>query len=258
VVRTRVCSLSLFKVDSCAQEGHIHSTELHEIQTRLGYTFKDESLLLEAFTHKSFHYEKPLESQGQNERLEFLGDSILGVVVAEYLFKRDERMTEAMMSKVKSYVVKGTVLAIVADKLGLGKCMRLGRGEEDTGGREKPTLLANIMESTIGAIFLDGGMDEARGFIMRMLEERLDEAVLTGDFRDYKTVFQELTQERYSEIPEYRLVKEDGMDHKRTYTFQVHVNKELFGTGIGSSKKQAQKEAAKAGLNKLESITNEE
>ncbi|MFC1770151.1 ribonuclease III [Nitrospirota bacterium] len=235
----------------------IQSTELRDIQSRLGYSFRDESIFLEALTHKSFHYEHPEDSQGHNERLEFLGDSILGVIVAEYLFKREERMTEAMMSKVKSYVVKGTVLAVVADALELGNCMRLGRGEEDTGGREKPTLLANIMEAVIGAVYIDGGMDVARGFVLQLLEDRLDESVVTGDFRDYKTVLQEATQERWAEIPEYRLVKEDGLDHQRTYTVEVHINKELFGTGSGTSKKQAQKAAAKAALNKLESNTDD-
>jgi dsRNA-specific ribonuclease len=160
-------------------------------------------------------------------------------------------LDESVMTKVKSYVVKGEVNAEVARRLSLGDCLRLGKGEQETGGREKDSLLSNAMEAVIGAIAVDGGMEEARAVVLRLFNDSLQDALLSGDYRDYKTELQEVTQQRFSELPEYRITGQDGLEHEKVFSVEVHINGELYGTGAGRSKKQAQQEAASEALNRL-------
>lgn len=218
------------------------------LERTIGYTFSDRKVLFEALTHKSYHYETPANVYGFNERLEFLGDSVLALVVVEYLFGLGGTLTEAEMSKIKSYVVKGRVLYETAREISLGQYIRIGKGEEGTGGRRRESILSNAFEALIGAIYLDGGFDAARDFILARLGKRVGEALRSGDFHDYKTELQERTQVAFEGPPDYRIVAEEGKDHERVFTAEVYVGGVLRGTGKGLSKKEAQVSAAKVAL----------
>lgn len=218
------------------------------LEHKLGYRFTDKGLLMEALTHKSYHYENRDSSEGFNERLEFLGDSVLGLSVAGELFGRLESFDESMMSKLKSYLVKGEVLSDVALGLGLGDYLRLGRGEEDSGGRTKRSLLANAMEAIIGAVYAESGYDEARALVLRLFRGRLDEAIETDLYKDYKSELQEASQEIHCVLPVYRVVEEEGPEHEKTFLVEVHVGGRLLGTGKGLNKKEAQQSAAREAL----------
>ncbi len=224
--------------------------DIDGLEAATGYAFKDRAFLLQALTHKSYHYETSGDPYGFNERLEFLGDSVLALVVVEHLFRLDSSLSEADMSKIKSYVVKGRVLYEAGREISLGQYLRIGKGEEGTGGRRRESIISNAFEALIGAIFLDGGMDAARRFIMQRLGARLDEALRSGDFHDYKTELQERTQGESDGTPEYRIVAEDGLEHERVFTAEVYVSGVLCGSGRGRSKKDAQAAAARDALKK--------
>lgn len=214
----------------------------------IGYSFKNAYLLIEALTHKSYYYENQRISPAHNERLEFLGDSVLGLTVSAYLFRQNTLMSEAMMSKVKSYVVKGAVLSDVARDIGLGDFLLIGKGEEDTGGREKSSLLTNAMESVIGAVYMDGGFEASADLIHMLFGHRLSEAIKSGEFQDYKTEFQEVCQGRFNITPQYRVTAQDGLEHSKVFTVEALVDGEIKGAGKGRSKKKAEQEAARNGL----------
>jgi ribonuclease-3 len=226
--------------------------EIAEIQKSIGYKFKDPGILLEALTHKSFKHENPDEATSHNERLEFIGDSVLGLVVADYLYRCDAGFTEAEMSKIKSHLVKGKVLAKLASGIALGDCLKVGKGEEGSGGRKKVSILANAMEAVFGAVFEDGGYVSVRKVILKLLKERLDEAIASGDFADYKSELQELCQMRFGCLPEYRLVAQEGMEHKKVFTFEVFIDGRPSGRGTGPTKKEAQAIAASKAIKTLE------
>jgi ribonuclease-3 len=221
------------------------------LQRSIGYSFTRRDLLLEALTHKSFHHENPEEAPAHNERLEFLGDSVLGLIVARYLFAAEGGYPESMMSKIKAQIVKGAVLSEVAREISLGDYLRLGKGEEETGGRQKTSILSNALESLLGAVYMDGGYEEARGLILRLFKERLDRAMASGQFHDYKTELQEESQVLFRTLPEYRLVKEEGKEHKKIFTVEVFISGTGYGTGRGKSKKEAQALAARKALEKI-------
>lgn len=221
------------------------------LERKLGYDFKDKGLLLEALTHKSYHYEHRELSNGYNERLEFLGDSVLGLSVASELFARPEGFDEAMMSKVKSYLVKGEVLSEVAIELGLGQFLLLGKGEEDSGGRGKRSLLANVVEAIIGAVHADSGFDEARLLVHRLFGQRLMLAIEEGLYKDFKSDLQEASQEIYSILPEYKVAEEEGPEHEKSFLVEVYIRGELYGSGRGGNKKEAQQAAARVALGRL-------
>ncbi|MBI4683653.1 MAG: ribonuclease III [Nitrospirae bacterium] len=221
------------------------------LEESLGYSFKDKELLLKALTHKSFHHERPKISPSHNERLEFLGDSVLGLIVVEYLFKHDKSYSEATMSKMKSYLVKESVLSDVAGGIGLGLHVRLGKGEEETGGREKKSILANTIEAVFGAIYSDGGYDEARKAVLRLLMRKMDMALSSEQFFDFKTDLQEESQLRFGVLPEYRVVKQEGEEHKKIFTVEVFIRDDKLGQGTGRSKKEAETLAAKEALLKM-------
>ncbi len=225
--------------------------DLPEIQKQIGYTFRDQSALLEALTHKSFHHERPEEAPAYNERLEFLGDSVLGLVVAEYLYGSGTGLNEASMSRIKSHIVKGRVLAEVAREISLGKYLRLGKGEEESGGRKKVSILANAMEAVFGAVFADGGYERVRDVVLGLLRERVEAAIVSGDFADFKSELQELSQVRFGSLPEYRLVGQEGKDHLKVFTFEVFVEGKPVGRGKGATKKEAQTRAAEEALRTL-------
>jgi ribonuclease-3 len=222
-----------------------------EIEGRLGYIFEDKELLTEALTHRSFYYENPDTSTAHNERLEFLGDSVLGFVIVEYLFLSDKNLTESVMAKIKSYLVKEAVLSEIADSLSLGKYLRLGKGEEATGGRTKKSLLSDTIEAVMGAIYIEGGYQKAQEVVLRLFREKIDSIMRTAVFADYKTELQEKTQLLFGTLPEYRLIKQEGEEHKKIFTIEVYVDGKKFGRGTGKSKKEAQTFAAREAILKL-------
>jgi ribonuclease III len=221
-------------------------------EKRLGYRFRRVELLELALTHRSFANEAGAEAH--YERLEFLGDAVLGVVAAEWLYARHPERPEGDLSKLKAHLVSKVVLAPWAERLDLGSALRLGVGEERSGGRTKPSLLADSLEAVFGAVYLDGGLDAAREVILPMLEEAAAAPVgerphaLEGD---YKTRLQEVAQARGWPLPEYRLAGESGPDHSKVFQVECHLEGGQMGRGEGPSKKLAEQRAAADALSQL-------
>jgi len=224
-----------------------------ELERRLGYIFENKGLLTEALTHRSFYYENPDKSTTHNERLEFLGDSVLGFVIVEYLFLSDKNLTESAMAKIKSYLVKESVLSEIAGVLSLGEYLRLGKGEEATGGRKKKSLLSDAVEAVLGAIYIEGGYQKAREVVLGLFREKIDTIMHSAVLSDYKTELQERTQLLFNTLPEYRVIKQEGEEHKKVFTIEVYIDGKRLGMGTGRSKKEAQTFAAKEALLKLPS-----
>ena len=224
-----------------------------ELERHFGYLFENKKLLTEALTHRSFYYEHTDKSTAHNERLEFLGDSVLGFVIVEYLFLSDKNLTESAMAKIKSYLVKESVLSEIADSLFLGDYLRLGKGEEATGGRKKKSLLSDAIEAVLGAIYLEGGYQKAREVVLRLFREKIDTIMHSAVLSDYKTELQERTQLLFSTLPEYRVIKQEGEEHKKVFTIEVYIDGKMLGRGTGRSKKEAQTFAAREALLKLPS-----
>ena len=215
------------------------------------YRFNDSTLLDEALTHKSYVNERKGSSQNHNERLEFLGDAVLSLIVSDYLAKRYPQLSEGALSKLKAKLVSEPSLAAAARRLDLGVRLRVGRGEELSKGREKASLLADGLEAVIAAVYLDGGLEAGRVFTLDVLSEELGyiESLQTkpGD-DDYKTRFQEWCQRRYELLPRYATVRETGPDHQKLFHVEVSVGEQVVGCGQGHSKKEAEQAAAKRAL----------
>lgn len=211
----------------------------------VGYTFKNELLAKEALTHSSYANEYGVRSY---ERLEFLGDSILSLVVSEYLYENFPDMPEGELTKVRAAAVCERSLYEVASGLSLGKFLFLNKGEEVTGGRERISILADIVEATIAAIFLDSGLNEAKKWIMTNVKFVIDKAVSGKAFKDYKTQLQEIAQSGALEAISYRLVKEEGPAHLKTFYYEVLSGDKVVGNGKAGSKKEAEQLAAKSAL----------
>jgi ribonuclease-3 len=216
------------------------STPQEQLFDRLGLVF-DAQLLELALTHRSYAY----ESGGlpTNERLEFLGDSVLGVVVTDALYHRYPDLPEGNLAKLRSAVVSARALAVQARRLGLGEFIRLGRGEETTGGRDKSSILADTFEAILGAVYLDLGIEVSRELILRLLDEQLAEAAELGAGLDWKTSLQELTAEFGIGVPTYA-IEESGPDHAKRFEAQVVLANKHYGHGTGSNKKEAEQQAA--------------
>ena len=225
--------------------------KVEDLENKLGYFFEDKDLLAEALTHKSYYHEHRAKTAPYNERLEFLGDSVIGLVVVEYLFLFEEKYDESVLAKMKSYLVCETVLADIAVSLSLGKYIRLGRGEESTGGRIKKSILSDALEAVVGAMYLDGGFIKARDIVLAFFKERISRVIEEGEFYDYKTELQEKTQLVYGTLPEYRVIEEQGVEHKRVFTVAVFLNGRELGVASGRRKKEAEALAAKEALEKL-------
>lgn len=210
----------------------------------IGYKFKDKSLLQTALTHSSYANEMNGKVD-YNERLEFLGDSVLGMITAEFLFTHHPEMPEGKLTKTRASMVCEKSLHKFAQSIKLGEFMYLGKGEINTGGRERPSILADAFESVIAAIYLDAGFEEAKKFVLGFISTAdIEEPVIT----DYKTALQEIVQKNPGEYLEYFMVGESGPDHCKTFIVEVHLNNNVIGTGEGRSKKQAEQMAAKATL----------
>jgi ribonuclease III len=228
------------------------NNDIAAFEYHLGYTFKNKKVLIEALTHRSFYHENPNKAENYNERLEFLGDSVLGFVMVEALFLSERRLSESVMAKTKSYLVKESILSEIANAIALGTYLRLGKGEEATGGRTKRSLLADAVEAVLGAVYLDGGYEKSQELILRLFKEKIDAIISSGEFHDFKTELQEKTQMLFSVIPEYQMIRQEGEEHRKTFTVEVHIGGELFGTGCGKSKKEAETIAAREALKKLQ------
>jgi ribonuclease-3 len=226
--------------------------DLSALEAKLGYTFRETSVLDRALTHRSRANEDATGVTVDNESLEFLGDAVLGFVMADLLFRDYPQFDEGQKSKIKAALVSTATLALLARRLGLGEFLALGRGEEKTGGRKKQALLADTYEAVIAAIYLDGGIDEARGFVVREFAEDLED-VRSPEFwgRDYKSALQELVQSRDLQLPEYLVAAESGPDHRKIFHVEVRVKGEVKGTANGPSKKAAEQEAARKAIERL-------
>ena len=222
---------------------------LKDLETAIGYRFNNLTLLQNALAHSSYANERWHDSLKSNERLEFLGDSILGMVVAEYLYRSFPDRPEGELTRMRADMVCETSLAAVADKIGLGGHLMLGHGEERFGGRHRASILADAVESVIAACFLDGGMEAARGFITRFILTEVPVKQMHN--ADYKTALQELVQQKKDQVLTYELTGESGPDHDKQFQVRVLLNGSPIGEGIGRSKKRAEQDAAHNALNKL-------
>lgn len=227
------------------------SENLETLERDLGYSFHHRALLIEALTHKSFHHENPSQVTPHNERLEFIGDSVLGLVIVEHLFRHKRGYTESEMSEIKSYLVRGLLLSEIAHGIGLGSYLRLGKGEEETGGRNKKSVLANAMEAVFGAIYLDGGYGAAREAILRLFEKSIMSVLSSGQYHNYKTDLQEESQMRFGVLPEYRIIHQEGEEHRKIFTVEVFITGRKLGSGSGKNKKEAQTAAAREAMERL-------
>ena len=222
---------------------------IKELETAIGYHFQNISLLQNALTHSSYANERWHNSLMSNERLEFLGDSILGMVVAEYLFKSFPDRPEGELTRMRADMVCEKTLASVAARISLGKHLLLGNGEEQGGGRTRDSILADAVESVIAATFLDGGMSAARSFIEKFILVEVPVTKLRNV--DYKTALQELVQQKKNQVLSYTLIGESGPDHDKRFEVEVKLNGKVVGIGSGSSKKRAEQDAAHAALEAL-------
>ena len=224
---------------------------MKELEKKLNYTFRDPALLSEALSHSSYANEHRAAHLNSNERLEFLGDSVLGFVTAEFLFVQHPDLPEGDLTRIRAALVCEQSLYEVARKLELGKYLKLGRGEEAGGGRERTSILADATEAVFAAVYLDGGIGAASQLIHRVLLDVEKEEVVEERRRDYKTALQELVQRTPGRTITYQLVEETGPDHCRVFVMEVSVDGQVSGRGEGRSKKEAEQAAAKTALKLL-------
>ena len=225
--------------------------DLAALQQTLGISFNDPSLLEQALVHSSYVNENPGFASASNERLEFLGDAVLGLVVAEKLYQDFPHSAEGEMTRLRAALVRRDALACVARTIKLGDYLYLGRGEEASGGRRKPANLAGALEAMIAAVFLDQGSTTTRDFILRLLDEELQKVASQGGGVDYKSQLQELIQAREQQTPTYYVIEAKGADHDKRFTVEVRAGDTVLGTGSGKSKKEAETEAARSALEKF-------
>ena len=227
--------------------------ELHALSGRLGRVFNDPALLNTSMAHRSWCAETT--GVEPNERLEFLGDAVLGLVVTDHVYRTYPDLPEGELAKVRASVVNSASLAEVAAELRLGTALLLGKGEDQSGGREKPSILADAMEAVIGATYLDGGWDAAASLVMHLLGERITEAAAGPGGQDYKTRLQELAARQFDQLPRYD-VTDEGPDHAKVFFATVHIDAIARGTGEGRSKKQAEQAAARMAWEELSALAS--
>ena len=224
---------------------------LHELEQHLDYTFHDLRLLRAALYHSSYANEHRAQSVSSNERLEFLGDAVLGFVSADYLYGKHPDLPEGELTRIRAALVCEDSLHEVAQRLHLGDFLMLGKGEESGGGRHRPSILADAVEAVLAAVYLDGGIDEARALVHRILLEKEPEQVVESRRRDCKTELQELVQRKPNQELRYELVSESGPDHAKMFTVAVMLNGQVVGLGSGHSKKEAEQSAARTALEQM-------
>lgn len=228
----------------------LRKKDLHLFESHAGVRFKNLELLNQAFAHRSYANENG-ESTQNNERLEFLGDSVLGLVVADYLYVKLGDRPEGDLARIKSFVVSEDSLAEVARRIRIDTFILIGKGEEYSGGRSKKAILADAFEAVIGACFLDSGFKNARKFVITHLKPQIDSVLEDRHRKDYKTLLQELAQKTYKTYPRYSVQKKTGPDHDKTFWMQVDVAGRVFGPGQGKNKKEAEQAAAELAYGQL-------
>ena len=223
---------------------------MEKLEEKLGYTFHDRRLLENALTHSSYANENKSKGETSNERLEFLGDSVLGMVVADHLYRTHPDMPEGELTRTRAALVCEDSLVEVAAQLELGQYLKLGRGEDAGGGRKRPSIQADAVEAVIAAVYLDGGIGSVRKLITNFILTN-NEREQEGAVRDFKTALQELVQRESGRVLSYRLMGESGPDHAKVFSVEVDLNGRPIGAGEGRSKKEAEQNAAKAAMAKL-------
>lgn len=215
--------------------------QIKEFQEKIGYSFENEGLLRQALIHSSYANEKHMKKLSDNERLEFLGDAVLEIVTSEFLYKQYENVPEGDLTKLRASIVCEQTLALCSRELDLGAYLFLGKGEDQTGGRGRKSILSDAMEAVIGALYLDGGFTTAKEFIHRFILTDIEHKQL---FYDSKTILQELVQSKYTQELHYELVGEEGPDHAKIFKVEARIGNETVGQGEGPTKKAAEQEAA--------------
>ncbi len=226
-------------------------SSLHDLELKLGYTFKNAQLLSQALTHSS-HANERSAGEEDNEQLEFLGDSVLGFLVSDFLFRAHPKLTEGQLSKLKGFFVSSANLVKYAERVHLGSYLQLGKGEEKTGGRTKQALLVDALEAVLGGIYLDGGIEEARRVMLHFFEPQIEDVEESGrQLTDFKTALQEQLQARHLGRAEYMVASEEGPDHQKLFTVEVIIDSESVARGVGLTKKAAEQAAAREALERV-------
>jgi len=223
-----------------------------ELEKKLGISFSDKSLVIRALTHRSYLNENKDKDLQNNERLEFLGDAVLELIISFKLFEKYPEKSEGELTSIRSALVRTESLAQQSRDLDVGKYLLMSKGEEDSGGRDKDYLLANTYEALLGAIYLDSGYESCKAFVERTLLKKVDEIVENALFIDPKTKIQELIQAKYKVTPTYQIIKEEGPDHDKYFTVELDVNKRKLSEGYGASKQKAEEDAAQKAIELLE------
>ncbi len=224
------------------------NTDIGQLETEIGYAFKDKDLILKALTHSSYANEKKMEKYNHNERLEFLGDAVLEVCTSDFLFKEYLDKPEGDLTRLRASIVCEPTLAECARAIHLPDFLILGKGEETTGGRYRDSIVSDAFEAVIGAIYLDGGIEEAKKFIIRFVLNDIENKHL---FYDSKTILQETVQKLYKKKVEYKLISEEGPDHDKKFNVQVLLEDTILGEGIGRTKRKAEQQAAYQAILKI-------
>lgn len=217
------------------------------LEQAIGYSFRDKELLQNALRHSSYSNETKKSQNSSNERLEFLGDSVLSVIVSDYIYRNYAQLDEGELTKIRASVVCENALAVLAARIKLGSYMYLGHGEIVTHGRNRKSIVADAFEALLAAIYLDGGIEKARAFVLPMLEGAIAESASHGS-EDYKSKLQKIVQQTPEELLEYEQIGEEGPPHDRIFTFSVKLNSNVLGTGSGRSKREAEQAAAREAL----------
>ena len=221
---------------------------MKDTERYIGYIFKDKELLKTALSHSSYANEKHTRN---NERLEFLGDSVLSIIISDYIFHKMKNVNEGDLSKFRATLVCESSLAEVAKKINLSELVFLGRGEEKTGGRRRPSVISDAFEAVLGAIYLDSGLETARKWLLGLMTDRIELVLSGGLYSDYKTTLQEIVQRDGRSAVTYKTISEDGSEHNRRFTVQVEINGRPHGTASGRSKKEAEQKAAEQLIGRL-------
>ena len=224
---------------------------IEKIEEKIGYAFQNKNILTLAFTHRSFFHEHQAELEGHNERLEFLGDSILNLLIAEYLYTSLPQEAEGQLSYLRAHLVEASTCAQFIQKLGLAEFILLGRGEEIQYGRNKVSIQADLFEALLGAIYLDGKFESAKSFFWRCFAEDI-EVLVRQPNANWKASLQEVIQRKHQKLPVYKVLQETGPDHNKTFSVGVFLEDRLLGSGQGSSKKEAEQNAAKQALESIQ------
>ncbi len=221
---------------------------MSEAEKKIGYKFRNISLLEEALTHSSYANEKKIRS---NERLEFLGDSVLSIIISDYIFRKERGVDEGDLTKYRAILVCEHSLAEISKKISLGSLIKLGRGEEMTGGRKRASIVSDAFEAVLASIYLDGGMEAARAWLLPLMKDAIEETLAGEHYEDYKTMLQELVQKGNSGKVTYRIIAETGLDHNKVFEVEALIDDAPRSRGKGQSKKEAEQHAAKTAYEKI-------